>query len=269
MKALLSSGEPRQFQQSQKKKPPAFYFNRPPKAATTVPITLYEAAFAQFQEDCETYEPTSDDNQFVLEFLHMMSKFYSDEAVQASKVRELLENYGLHFPAAMIRGYGKFITDGHGQDGSYGLMELKNEMSGGGAEPLFQAGWYYAIMTRQEVLENDRFHFPCFAFTWLVCFVPINIKFQHANLLGYRRPCWVRRDDVDRCASHRNSRSHASALLSLHRHCNACKSSTLFRCCQESCIKAKGVLLGRTISCIETTSSGKTETPNGRQLLEI
>lgn len=196
-KAPSSAGKPKEFSSEQNKSPPAFHFNRPPQAAATIPITLYEEAFAQFQEDCETYSPSQEDHAFVLNFSYAMSQFYRDETARGHKARELLDGYGVHLFAGVV---GKNYTmDGHGQGkrtpAGYSIFELKNELSAGGAEPLFQAGWYFATMTRDEVLGKN-FHFPCFIFymAGLLC-----VTFHHRDANGFACRCspWIRWCDVD------------------------------------------------------------------------
>jgi len=43
-----------------------------------------------------------------------------------------------------------------------GLVEFKPELCLGGAEPLFEAAWYYIAFTRDQLQTNLGFHLPCF-----------------------------------------------------------------------------------------------------------
>ena len=56
-----------------------------------------------------------------------------------------------------------YTTDGdlRYRDMCYALLELKWEMGTLGAEPLFQAGWYYTASMR-EALSNLLSNLPCF-----------------------------------------------------------------------------------------------------------
>lgn len=160
-RAPSSQGRPKTFAADQKKTPPEFYFNRPPSAAATVPITLYNAVFAKFQEDCETYTPTKEDHAFVLKLSVSMSKFYDTEEERAAQARSDMGTYDLDFLAAKLRSYA---TDGdmRWKEFCYAILEYKLEMCSGGAEALFQAGWYYTAFMRDLLAANRSCHFPCF-----------------------------------------------------------------------------------------------------------
>jgi hypothetical protein len=154
-------GKPKEFASAQKDK--LFYFGRPPKAAATIPITLYHDVFGQFQEDCRTYEPTEADHTFVRDFSTSMSKFYTLEVERADSALRKMRKYGLDFSAERI---GKYITDGHMRWGDlcYALIEFKLEIGSTGAEPLFQAGWYYTNLakTTSALVKNLNSILPCF-----------------------------------------------------------------------------------------------------------
>src|SRR5438034_6066884 len=107
--ASIRARKPKQFASDQRKEMPAFCFDRPPSAATTIPITLYHPVFGQFQDDCDNYTPTKEDNAFVLEFSRTMSKFYDGESDRAEASRKLMTNYSLKFLAAQT---GSYKTDG-------------------------------------------------------------------------------------------------------------------------------------------------------------
>jgi hypothetical protein len=166
-RAPSSQGKPKEFAAGQRKTPPAFHFNRPPSAAATVPITLYDSIFAQFQIDCETYTATKEDHAFVLRLSLSMSKFYNKEWDRADQARLDMGTYDLDFLATEINGYR---TDGdlRFKEFCYAILEYKLEISSGEAEPLFQGGWYYTAFVRR-LLHDRNSHFPCFilyAFGW-------------------------------------------------------------------------------------------------------
>jgi hypothetical protein len=89
-----------------------------------------------------------------------MSGFYENEDKRKKQVLADFQDYDLNFIAAMIAGY---TTDGdmRWRDMFYALLELKWEIGALGAEPLFQAGWYYTASMR-EALSNLLSNLPCF-----------------------------------------------------------------------------------------------------------
>jgi hypothetical protein len=139
----------------------AFYFNRPPSTAATIPITLYHPLFGQFQDDCDMYIPTKEDHEFVLKFSRSMSDFYDSEEKRAERARTDLGTYDLDFIAGKITGY---TTDGdlRWKELCYALLELKWEIGSTGAEPLLQAGWYYTAFMREKLRGNASSTLPCF-----------------------------------------------------------------------------------------------------------
>ena len=158
-------GKPKQFAAEQSKTIPTFYFDRPPNTAATTPITLYNSIFAQFQEDCESYSSTNEDHAFVRKISLSMSKFYDNEKGRAAQARDDLATYDLDFLATEISNY---TTDGdlRWKGFCYAVLEYKPELGSGGADPLFQAAWYYVAFVR-KLFETCRFecsHLPCFIF---------------------------------------------------------------------------------------------------------
>jgi hypothetical protein len=153
-------GKPKTFARTQMKSPPAFYFNRPPSAAATVPVTLYDKIFSTFQDECETYVPKWQDNAFVHEFALSMSSFYDNEELRAEQGRADLRSYGLDFEVSMIKG---FATDGDIRCGDYGssILEFKDGISSSEADPLFQSCWYYSAFTRDLLSINKHSTLPC------------------------------------------------------------------------------------------------------------
>jgi hypothetical protein len=158
--APSSGGQPKKFVAVQKKEKPAFAFNRPPTATATIPISLYHPIFGQFQDDCKTYAPTKRDHDFVLKFSHSMSNIYANEGDRADQARKDFANYGLDFLPA---GIGKYWTDGdlRYKGICFALIEAKAELSTGGAEPLFEAAWYYSAFIRNN-FDETRSRLPCF-----------------------------------------------------------------------------------------------------------
>ena len=107
--APSQNGKPETFASDQKKAMPAFRFHRPPLADATIPITLYNPIFGQFQDDCKTYRPTKEDRDFVFNLSISMSNFYEDdsdmETGMAERARDDFGEYGLKFLVDEIDGY--------------------------------------------------------------------------------------------------------------------------------------------------------------------
>jgi hypothetical protein len=158
--APSSGGLPKKFLAVQKKEKPAFAFNRPPTAAATIPISLYHPIFGQFQDDCKNYAPTKRDHDFAYKFSHSMSHIYANEGDRADQARKDFASYGLDF---LPTGIGKYWTDGdlRYKGFCFALIEAKAELSTGGAEPLFEAAWYYSAFIRNH-FDETRSRLPCF-----------------------------------------------------------------------------------------------------------
>ena len=159
-KAPSEKGKPKIFTSDQRKAVPAFRFNRPPSTDATIPITLYNSIFGQFQDDCKTYMPTKEDHDFALKLSLSMSDFYDKEKGRAEKAREDFGEYGLDFLASEIDGYR---TDGDLRWKRFciALIEMKPELCLGNAEPLFEGAWYYVAFTRDQLQANLGSHLPC------------------------------------------------------------------------------------------------------------
>ena len=181
-------------------------------------MTLYEPIFAQFQEDCETYTPTREDNAFALKLSLSMSKFYHSEKPRAAQARADMGTYDLDFLAAEIDA---FTTDGdlRWKEFCYAILEYKGEIGSTGAEPLFQAGWYYTTFTRKLLRDNLCSNFPCFLLYAVGrCF---DIPTRATANLHRRRPyrlCW---GGLDRSAPSASAFSQVASVLPCDRRENA------------------------------------------------
>jgi hypothetical protein len=89
-----------------------------------------------------------------------MSKFYEKEGPRAEQARKDFGSYDLDFLAAAV---GTFKTDGdlRWKEFCYAILEYKGEIGSTGAEPLFQAGWYYTAFTRDLLPGNVCSNLPC------------------------------------------------------------------------------------------------------------
>lgn len=159
--APSQNGKPETFASDQKKTMPAFRFHRPPSADATIPITLYNPIFGQFQGDCKTYRPTKEDHDFVFNLSISMSNFYEDdsdmETGMAERARDDFGEYGLKFLVDEIDGY---TTGGALRWNDFCLAFFKVSLDD--AEPLFEAAWSYTAFTRNKLHTHLDSHLPCF-----------------------------------------------------------------------------------------------------------
>lgn len=101
------------------------------------------------------------DHSFEKRFSAAMSRFYDKEAERLEAAREVLGAYGLDFKVSKI---GTYQTDGDVRAGDFpaAIMEGKLEIgSSSGAEPLFQAVWYYVESVRLRMKTHKLSQFPC------------------------------------------------------------------------------------------------------------
>ena len=162
-KSPSALGQPSEIKTLQTSTPhEGFYCNRPPSAAATIPITLLHPIFNEFKADCETHQPTREDNTLALELSHAMSFFFSDEEARQTEFIEILERHDLHLAPAEIVGTS-YCTDGDMRCNGfpYFIGELKHEMGSEGAEPVFQSAMYYTSHLRQQERLNSHSPFPC------------------------------------------------------------------------------------------------------------
>jgi hypothetical protein len=86
---------------------------------------------------------------------------YDNETSQAAKFREILTDYGIVTMATKVDGT-EFTTDGDMQYNRlcFLIIEVKLEIGSKGAEPLFQAIWYYVEAMRHS-LGSTGSALPC------------------------------------------------------------------------------------------------------------
>ncbi|KAF8641755.1 hypothetical protein AX16_009832 [Volvariella volvacea WC 439] len=195
--APSTGGQPKNFAATQEQK--EYRCNRPRNAAYPIPVTLFERIFADFVDDCQGYQPTAEDNRFVLKLSKAMCKFYGDDAQRMEECRELLAAYGVSLMAAKV-GPTNFSTDGHvtNEINKYVcvILEGKNEVGSGGIEPFLEAMCYYRQLTRNiggGPGLNSRF--PCFLLTvfgpYIAIFRCVFREHVHADVLVPVIPlCW-------------------------------------------------------------------------------
>ncbi|KAG1893517.1 uncharacterized protein F5891DRAFT_985860 [Suillus fuscotomentosus] len=140
--------------------------NRPRRAADPVPITLLEPIFAEFVDDCQNHQPTVRDNDVVLQLSEKMASFYPNELARMNTFWQVLRDYGIILNASMVGSTG-CTMDGHllSTNGQFVLMiiEGKNEIGSGAAEPFMEAMLYYRKFMEDSKIEMARLRsfIPC------------------------------------------------------------------------------------------------------------
>ncbi|KAG1767473.1 hypothetical protein EV702DRAFT_1146694 [Suillus placidus] len=140
--------------------------NRPHTAADPVPVTLLEPIFAEFMDDCQNHQQTACDNEFVRQLSENMSSFYSDELTRMSVFRQVLHDYGIIFDASIVNST-KCTTVGRllSTNGKFMqvIVEGKNEIGSGDAEPFAEAMLYYRKFIEDSKIEIVRLRsvLPC------------------------------------------------------------------------------------------------------------
>ena len=86
---------------------------------------------------------------------------YENETARAAKFREILADHGIVTMATKVNGT-EYTTDGDMQyKGSrFLIIEVKLEIGSKGAEPVFQAIWYY-LEAMRHLLESTGSSLPC------------------------------------------------------------------------------------------------------------
>ncbi|KAF8623018.1 hypothetical protein AX15_006563 [Amanita polypyramis BW_CC] len=180
-----SLGKAHTFQSRQKSSinggPGICYFDRPPEASHHIPPTLIHPVFGHFLDDCETHTPTKKDNDLAYEMRMAMSGFYANEAKRLGKLREILEEEYLVVSPSQI---DNCTTDGDLRVNGYRLLILegKNEIGLGDAEPFLEAIGYYQRSVneggpgvRQSEIDINS-SLPCL----IVCVFGPNVGFAGA-----------------------------------------------------------------------------------------
>jgi hypothetical protein len=154
---------PSEFAELQRDERHTIRWNRPPSAASSIPSTLLHPIFGEFIDDCENYEPTAADNKLVWILSAAMSGFFKDESTRASTFREILQDSRFEAFVTKIEGT-KFKTDGDIQSLGFrrAIIEIKNEIGSGRAQPHAQGISYYIHSTKSSVAEMPGFRFPAF-----------------------------------------------------------------------------------------------------------
>ncbi|KAG1887287.1 hypothetical protein F4604DRAFT_1675279 [Suillus subluteus] len=116
--------------------------------------------FGQFIDDCESHEPTKEDNDLVMALSEAMCNFFDDDEKRASKFREILQEHRIDLIPSKIQ-HTKYETDGDIQYRGfrYAILEAKNELGATQAEPHMQAISCY-IRSTLPLVGTKRGRFP-------------------------------------------------------------------------------------------------------------
>ncbi|KAG1905493.1 uncharacterized protein F5891DRAFT_943915, partial [Suillus fuscotomentosus] len=159
-----AGAKPASFAATQDKE--EYLCNRPRRAADSLPVTLLEPIFGEFVDDCQNYQPTDHDNDFVWKLSENMSSFHPDELTRMNVFRHLLRGYGIILHSSAI-GSTKYTTDGHllSDDGNFVqvILEGENEIGSGGAEPFAESILYYHKILKESNAGIEKFRsvLPC------------------------------------------------------------------------------------------------------------
>lgn len=143
-------------------------------------MTLIHPVFAQFVQDCKTYEPTEVDYKLERKLSREMSRKFPSEKERAAAFRDIMtQDYGIPLKIGRIAAY---TTDGDAREESkhdqkqyiYLITEAKNELgSGGHAEPTFQSSLYYFEYLR-EFSDKPPLLGPCLHIIYAGGYTPVS-----------------------------------------------------------------------------------------------
>ena len=229
-----TTGQPAEFKKLQSRSPPAFFFNRPPEAATVTPLTLLHPVFGEFVHDCDTVRPTREDNEFVLTVWREMSGFFKEEKDRANAFRRRLAGYGIDMAAS---GIGSYQTDGDLRKKGlcFAILEVKTELASGQADPLFQAASYYVASMRETSEEYPNARLPSILIYLFGQLQSIYLRTCVVRSLTYmcRGSYWVRGRDLRRWSRSAGSLSCSAFILACDRRRDAPKGCPVFSCSPE------------------------------------
>lgn len=137
---------------------------RPLEREQDLPVILLDRVFATFIEESQTAVLTDEDYTTASNLRRTMCEFYKDKEVRAAVLRKELEKYDIKLAAAKI-GSSRCSTDGHIEINSRPvlILEVKNEIGTGNAEPSIQALCYYNLFFTQYTTWTEVLsHHPCF-----------------------------------------------------------------------------------------------------------
>ncbi|GLB38821.1 hypothetical protein LshimejAT787_0506860 [Lyophyllum shimeji] len=108
------------------------------------------------------YTPVKEDHALALELQKAMSDIYDGGRYRAQTIRDIFEDAGITLTRTKIEDT-EFETNGDTLVGPhrFNLAEFKNEIACSGAEPYFEAGFYYIESTRDHAAAMPHSVLPC------------------------------------------------------------------------------------------------------------
>ena len=169
---------PKKFEELQKDDKIFFGCSRPPKREPAVPLALLHPVFGRFVDNAKTIVPKSEDYAIAQTLREEMCGFFVNEDKRRQALIDILRGYDLEIYPGPVGGSRK-ETDGHILIKKHPklIVEMKNEIASGNAEPSFQAVLYYDTFILQNKLWED-------ATTCHPCFV-IFLAGESQSLFGY------------------------------------------------------------------------------------
>ncbi|KAG2064398.1 hypothetical protein BDR04DRAFT_1061843 [Suillus decipiens] len=146
------AGAPSAGAKSSQLKQDEYLWNRPLGAVDPVPVTLLEPIFARFVDNCQDYQPTARDNEFVWQLSEKMSLFYPDELARMYAFREVLLGYDIELNVSMVGSTKCMHLFSPDEKFVQVIVGGKNEIgSSGSAEPFAEA-----ILSYRKFMEESK-----------------------------------------------------------------------------------------------------------------
>ncbi|KAF8622212.1 hypothetical protein AX15_007200, partial [Amanita polypyramis BW_CC] len=141
-----------------------YYCPRPADKAYSIPLALLHEVFGKFSQERNTSEPTSHDYIYAETFRREMCNFYDQESARRVSFLYILQKYGIILKSASF-DESDIRTDGYldVNNRPIVILEVKNELGSGGADPSLQALIYYERLCEQGgLVADDTSYHPCF-----------------------------------------------------------------------------------------------------------
>ncbi|KAL9716775.1 hypothetical protein Ac2012v2_001227 [Leucoagaricus gongylophorus] len=165
-KAPSSEAATGQFAKRQIHSDQAIFCGRPYSIYQAIPPTLLCPQFSQFMVDLDSCTPSTSDIEFFYQLSHEMSDIFTQEAERNNVFINIMRKHG--FPDFSKTFIGKYHNDGTlevrinqlGKSAIYLVLEVKNELGKGGAEPMVQAALYWLESIRPFAEDgNSQLHY--------------------------------------------------------------------------------------------------------------
>lgn len=172
-----------------------FYMDRPMDPDYDIPPTLLHPVFGEFLDDCETHKPSPDDYSLAHDLVSGMSQHFQDEHRRVDRFCKILGKYGIRISGTKLENQPtSYRTDGDMQEGGFRfvILEAKNEISEGGAEPLLQAMCYYqqsvggTDRAKMQIAKYPNSRLPCLLICLVGLFPPLRYSYSFTDSGGSR-----------------------------------------------------------------------------------